>query len=443
MTSITAAPAISPVKKREIFGWAMYDFANSAYTTVVISIVYSAFFVNYLVPEGSEWKDIYWSIAMNISTILAMFLAPIAGIICDFTGRKKSFLWALTLFCSIFTACLYFVQPGQIWLGISIIVVSNTAWMLGEVFCAAFLTDIANKKNMARISGIGWGIGYLGGLVSLLVVLMGIVTANKATDLELYVSQHQWAMVFTGVFFFVAALPTFFFVNERSKAEPGFESIHWPTLFKASLKRLSETWQIVKQLPILFQFFIVFTIYMAGMAIIIKFFGIYIDAELNVSQQDKQTIFLALQISALLGALSFGFLEAWVGAKMTIFYTILWWCAGILGIYFLQELSALTGMEPEKFFTILALIAGAGIGATQSASRTVVGLLSPKKYAAQLFGFWGMFFRLSIILGGTCYALVADSLGRQQGLLVILAFFVVGGIALLFVPLQKGIIHDE
>ena len=443
MTTMTAVPEQNPVKKREIFGWAMYDFANSAYTTIVISIVYSAFFVNYLVPEGSAWRDLYWSIAINISTFLAMFLAPIAGVLCDFSGHKKVFLAVNTLVCSVFTCLLFFVDPGQIWLGITIVVISNTAWMLGEVFCASFLTDIATKENMGKVSGIGWGIGYIGGLTSLIIVLMVLVTADREVDLDLYIAQNQWAMLFTGLFFLLSAIPTFMLLKERSKPEPGFETIHWPTLIKAAIERMVHTVQIIKQLPVLFQFFLVFTIYSAGIAVIVKFFGIYVDSELGMSTGDKTNLFLALQISSLIGAIAFGYLESWIGPKKTIFSTLIWWICGILAIYYLNPLAAAVGMEPTKFFIIIGLVAGAGIGATQSASRAVVGLLSPKKYSAQLFGFWGMFGRIAIVVGSLSFALVSDTLGRQQGLLVVLGFFVAGAIAILFVSLDQGIIDNE
>ncbi|WP_428240917.1 MFS transporter [Gynuella sp.] len=428
-----------PVKKREIFGWAMYDFANSAYTTVVITIVYSAFFVNYLVPEGAVWQDSYWSIAIVISTVLAMLLAPITGILCDFSGRKKIFLGITTLLCALFTAMLGLVNPGQIWLGIFIVVISNTAWMLGEVFCASFLTDIANQQNMGKISGIGWGVGYVGALISLIIALKIVITADPDTETSAFISQNQLAMVFTGLFFLLAALPTFLLVKERSKPQPGFETIHFPTLLKASIKRLAHTWTIVHQLPILFQFFLVFLLYMAGIEIIVKFFGIYVEAELKFTTAEKTNIFLALQISALFGAVAFGYLESAIGPKKTIFLSLVWWIVGTLAIYFLRPVTEFLGISITSYFTAVALMTGAGLGATQSASRAIVGLLSPKKYSAELFGFWGFFAKGATILGSLSYSLVADTMGRESGLLVIVGFFALGAITILLVPLEKGL----
>ena len=440
MTTQTMAPATLPPKKREIFGWAMYDFANSSYTTIVISILYSAFFVSYLVPDDSKWHDVYWSIAMNISTLIAMFAGPLAGILCDYSGRKKVYLGLTTVVCALFTMLLFFVQPGQIWFGILLIVVSNTAWMLGEVFCASFLTDLADNKNMSKISGIGWGIGYVGGLTSLIVVLFGIVTADPSVDPDAYVRQHQWAMVFTGVFFLAAAIPTFLLVKERSVPKPGFEKLQFRKLFGAAANQMKHSWKIVKDLPVLFEFFLVFTLYSAAMAIIVQFVGIYIDAELNMSQGQKTTIFLALQVSAMVGAIAFGYLERFLGPKNTIMATLIWWMMGVLGIYFLVPLSNMVGMTPQNFFTIIGIVAGAGLGATQSSSRAVVGLLSPKAHASELFGFWGLFVRLSTIIGSMSFAIVSDTMGRQTALLVILGFFFLGAVALSRLNIDKGVI---
>ncbi|MCJ8312425.1 MAG: MFS transporter [Pseudomonadales bacterium] len=146
-------------KKREIFGWAMYDVANSAYTTIIITVVFSGFFTSHVV-QSENAANSYWSLAIAFSCLIALILSPFIGVICDLSGHKKSYLIASTLICSLFTALLYFVGPGDIWLAIAIIGISNAAWMIGESICASFLTDISSKKNMGLISGIGWAVGY-------------------------------------------------------------------------------------------------------------------------------------------------------------------------------------------------------------------------------------------------------------------------------------------
>lgn len=414
----------------------MYDFANSSYTTVVISLLYSSFFVSHIVPAGSASRDTYWSIAIVASTVLALVLSPLVGAICDYGGKKKHWLGLSTLVCGLSTAALWFVQPGDIWLAIALITVSNCAFMIGEAFCGSFLPDLATKKNMAVISGVGWALGYFGGLTSL-VIVQASITASPDTALADYIAQNQLAMVLIGVFFMVAALPTFLLVRERSVPRPGFEGASLRQLFTAGVNELKGSADLVRTYPTLFRFFLAFTVYMAGLEVVIKFIGIYATDEVNLQMSDLITLFLILQISAAAGALGFGVLETKLGAKRTVLLTIAWWIAGILAIYFLDPLAALLGLAPRDVFFGIAVVAGAGIGSIQSSSRAVVGLLSPADRSAQMFGFWGMFMRLSIILG-MLFGPVSDMLGRRTALLLVVAYFVVGGLMLLRVPIDQA-----
>lgn len=426
-----------PVKKREIFGWAMYDFANSSYTTVVISVVYSAFFTAHIVPAESTARDTYWSIAIVASTLIAIVLSPLVGAICDYSGRKKRYLLYSTLVCASSTTLLYFVGPGNIWLAVGLISISSAAFMIGESFCGSFLTDLATRDNMGKISGLGWGLGYLGGLTSLALVMLTI-TAVPEEDLPAFVSQNQRAMIFIGVFYLLAAMPTFLLVKERGTPTPGFEDAGFKKLMKAGFDEIRGSWGLVKRYKILFKFFLAFMVYMAGLEVVIKFIGIYATSELKLAQGDLVKMFLIIQISAALGALAFGFLEARIGAKPTVLATIVWWILAILAIYFLQDIAEVTGAALTSVFFVISLIAGGGIGSIQSSSRAVVGLLSPASRSAQMFGFWGMFMRVAIILGMT-FGPLSDMVGRRQAMLLVVGFFVIGGIMLFFVPIEEGI----
>jgi UMF1 family MFS transporter len=431
------APAAIPVRKREILGWAMYDFANSSYVTVVISLSYSAFFTAFVVPPESTLRDTYWSIAMIASTILALILSPLVGALCDFGGHKKRYLGASTVLCAVATVALVTVDPGEIWWAIGLITLSNCAFMIGEAFCASFLPELATRKNMGVISGLGWGLGYFGGLVSLLLV-GGLISADPEVDLAAYVGQNQWAMIAIGLFFVVAALPTFLLVRERSRPAPGFENATFGQLLRTGLRELASSYHLARSYPILFRFFLAFTVYMAGLEVVMKFIGIYMDGELHMGQGDKIWTFLILQISAALGALGFGFLEASLGAKKTVLITLVWWIAGIAGIYFLDALSGALGVDTITLFMVIAVIAGSGIGSIQSSSRTVVGLLAPADRSAQMFGFWGMFMRAALILAMVLYGPIADAFSRRDGLLAVIALFAVGALMLMRIPLDEG-----
>lgn len=426
------------VRKREIVGWAMYDFANSSYTTVVVSFIYSAFFVAYIVPpELAHLKNTFWAVTVAISTGLAIILAPLVGVLCDYSGRKKRYLAWCTWVSVLATGGLFFVDPGNIALGMAFLICSNTAWMLSESFIASFLTELANRDNMGRISGIGWGIGYIGGLLSLLMII-AIVTTSAADNLERYINQNQLAMIAIALFYGLGALPTFLFVKERALPRPGFEQADLPTLLRAARQRLGAMRSLIGDYPVLFRFFIAFMVFMAGVSVVVKFFGIYAQEEIGIAGTQLLIIGATLQIASMIGAIGFGFLEDSLGSKNTLLLSLLWWLCGLMGIYLLEPLQAITGLGTVSLFVIISFIAGSAMGATQSASRTVVGLLARPEDSALLFGLWGTFGRVAIILGMS-FGPVSDAIGRHNALLVIMAYFVLGGLLLRRVPLNEAI----
>jgi UMF1 family MFS transporter len=428
-----------PVTRKEIFGWAMFDFANSSYTTVVITVLYSKFFVAHIVPPGSTVRTSYWSLAIILSTLIALILSPLAGAICDYSGKKKRYLFGTALACSLATAALALVQPGAVGWAIALIAVSNAAFMLSETFCGSFLPDISTPETMGKISGLGWGIGYFGGLASILVALTFVVTADPAAQPALYVRQNQLAMVAIGAFFLITATPTFLLVRNRTPPAPGYERAGVGRLFRAGLHEFRQTLTTARQNRVLFQFLGAFMVYMAGIDAIVKFVSIYASDEVHYSDAELRMLFLGLQLSAAAGAFLFGWLEGRIGPKKTVQATLVWWIAGVLGIYFLADLSRWTGIDPKRVFQLLGLVAGAAIGATQASSRTVVGLLSPPDKVTQMFGFWGTFARLGTILGMS-FGFVADGFhSPRTAVLLVLVFFVVGLLLLSRVDITRGL----
>lgn len=421
----------NPAPKREIFAWAMYDVANQAYTTVVISFIYSAFFVAYIVPQSAPWQDSYWSIALIGSTLLAMVLSPWVGQRIDEGASKKRLLAWSTLICAVFTSALVFVSPGDVWLGVALILITNTAWMLGESIISTFLPDIASRKNMGWVSGLGWGVGYIGGLISMVLVTIVIVTADPDTERTLYISQNQWSMVAISLYFVVFALPTFILLKDRRRPRV---SAAQRTSWHTSLNLLT----LARQQPVLLQFLMAFVFYMAGVQTVIKFIGIYSSGELGLTQADLIGVFLATQFSAMGGALLFGFFEHKLGARPTLFTVIGIWLVAIMAMYSLPRLVEITGIEVAHLFMGVALLAGTGIGAIQSSSRSLVGQLSATHKGGSAFGWWGVFNRLAMLLAAT-FGVVADLFSRQSALLMVIGFFVLGAILLTRVPLKQGL----
>lgn len=421
----------NPARKREIFAWAMYDIANQAYTTVVISFIYSAFFVAYIVPQSARWQDAYWSIALIGSTLLAMVLSPWIGQRIDEGASKKRLLAWSTLICAVFTSALVFVSPGDVWLGVAIILITNTAWMIGEAIISAFLPDIAARKNMGLVSAIGWGLGYIGGLISMVLVTLVVVTADPEAETALFVSQNQWAMVAISVYFVVFALPTFILLKDRRQPKvPRQQRLRW----HHSLNLVA----LARQQPVLLRFLMAFVFYMAGVQTVIKFIGIYSTGELGLTQSDLIGVFLATQLSAMAGALLFGFFEHKMGARPTLFTVIAIWVVAIAAMYSLPTLVEISGVAVAHLFMGVALLAGTGIGAIQSSSRSLVGKLTATNRGGTAFGWWGVFNRIAMLMAAT-FGVVADLFSRQSALLMVLGFFIIGAFLLSRVPLRQGL----
>ncbi len=417
------------VKKREIFGWAFFDFANSSYVTVVITAIYSSFFVKYIIPDDHPSPNTLWSGIITVGTILAMLLSPVAGAICDLAGKKKNYLIAATLICASSTMGLYWVDTSSLWFGAGLLVVSYVAFMLSETFCASFLPDIATPKTMGLISGLGWGIGYFGGLVSLLIV-KGVAGGADGTPAEI-IANHQMAMVATGLFFAIAALPTFIWVRERSKPQPGFEDAQIGRLAIAGMQRLGNTLRLVREHRRMVRFFLAFLFYSAGVGAAITFSGIFARTELAMSTADLITFFAIIQVLAAFGAMLFGYLESKRGSKETLIATLVVWTIGTLVIFQIDVLAELFGTTPKMVFFVDSALIGLGLGSVQACSRTVVGLLAPKDQSAEMFGFWGFASRLSTLLAMLMGPL-ADYLNSLQSAVgLISAFFVIGIILLI------------
>ena len=208
------------VRPREVWAWAMYDFANSGYTTVVITAVFSAYFVG-AVAGQAPWATFAWTAALSVSYVLILFTAPLIGAWADAHAAKKRLLLYTTVGCVLATAALWFATPGAVALALVLIVVSNYFFGAGENLIAAFLPELADSKAMGRVSGWGWAFGYVGGLVSLGICLAYITWASGAGQPA---GQYVPAtMLITALLFALAATPTFLLLRERAQPQPALE----------------------------------------------------------------------------------------------------------------------------------------------------------------------------------------------------------------------------
>jgi UMF1 family MFS transporter len=246
-----------PAKPREIFGWCCYDFANSAFTTIIITVVFSVYFMG-VVAEGDARGPGWWGTALAVSQLLVIIVSPLVGVLADVTARKKVYLMSTAVVCSLATLGLYFAGAGDIWLALGLVVIANMAFSLGENLCASFLPEISNAENVGRISGYGWSFGYLGGLLSLVLALMIINSGSGRVP---------WTFAMTGAFFLLASLPTLML---RERARPRKLAVG-ETYFKLGWGQLAGMTRELPRHRTLMIFFISMLLFMAGLTAVVAF----------------------------------------------------------------------------------------------------------------------------------------------------------------------------
>lgn len=412
----------------------MFDFANSSYTTVIVSLAYSIYFTRLVAPEGKG--DLLWGLALGAGNLLVLLLSPLVGAIADDSGRKKLFLAFTYALCVAGTALLWFVTPGRVALGFVLLVVSFIGFSFGENLCGSFLPEISTPANVGRISGLGWGLGYFGGLGAILLIrplLAGGYTLENAGNLRL-------AWLLTAAFFLVAALPTFLFLKERAPRRSSSAAEY----LRAGFARVGETFRSVRHFRQLVRFLSVFFVYSMGLTAVIAFAGIFAEKTLAFTPGDLVILFLCLQISSAGGAFVFGLLQDRLGAAVTIQMTLVLWILVCVGVYACGDGKGIVfgSVDGKELFWWVALGAGLGIGSLQSASRGMVGLFSPPEKSGEFFGFWGLAGKGAYMLGPAVFGVISSATGSQR--LAILAtglFFLLGLVGMAFVDEKKG--HAE
>lgn len=412
------------VSGREVWAWAMYDFANSGYTTVVVTAIFNAYFVA-VVAGNQPWGTFAWTAALALSYALIMLMAPLVGAYADLHAAKKKLLLISTAGCVIFTAALALVGPGQIWLAIPLIALSNFFYGSGENLIAAFLPELARGRAIGKVSGWGWSLGYLGGLVSLGACLAYVNWAEahgrQAADFV------PATMLITAVLFALASLPTFLFLKER--AVPQTHARHH--LIREAYARLGQTLRHAARYRDLRRFLICTVFYQAGIQAVISLAAIYAHQAMHFSTRDTILLVFVVNITAAAGAFLFGHLQDRIGHIQTIALTLVLWIVMVLLAW---------GAQGAEMFWVAANLAGIAMGASQSAGRAMVGLLSPAKRRAEFFGLWGLAVKFSAILGPITYGLTSwlSKGDHRLAILVTGSYFVVGLMLLGGVDVLRG-----
>ncbi|HEU0220424.1 MAG TPA: MFS transporter, partial [Gallionella sp.] len=316
------------------------------------------------------------------------------------------------------TALLALAGPGSLWLAIALIVLSNFFYGSGENLIAAFLPELARGRSLGKVSGWGWSLGYVGGLVSLGACLAYVSWAQgqgkQAADFV------PVTMLITAVLFAISSLPTFLFLKERAVSQPHLQGLN---LMQESFTRLRQTIAHAKNYRDLRRFLICTVFYQAGIQAVITLAAIYAQQAMHFTTRQTIMLIFVVNITAAVGAFLFGHLQDRIGHIPAIALTLSGWTV-MVGL-------AWAAQGPGMFWAA-ANLAGICMGASQSAGRALVGLLSPVTRRAEFFGLWGLAVKLSSILGPLTYGAVSwISQGDHRMAILITSSYFVAGLAIL------------
>lgn len=409
----------------EIWAWAMYDFANSGYTTVVLTAIFNAYFVA-VVAGNAPWATFAWTATLSLSYALVIFTAPLIGAYADLRACKKRLLLVTTAGCVVSTAALALAGPGNLLVAVVCVVVSNFFFCTGCDLVAAFLPELARGRDLGKVSGWGWSLGYIGGLLTLGACLAYVSWAQAAGH-----GAAQFVpvtMLITAVLFALASLPTFALLRERAAPQPLPPGA---SLAASAFARLADTVRHAARYQDLRRFLICIVFYQAGVQTVITLAAIYAEQAMGFNTRDTLVLVLVVNVTAALGAFFLGNVQDRIGHIPTIALTLAGWIATVLIAW---------TADTRTLFWIAANLAGLCLGASQSAGRALVGYLSPRQRRAEFFGLWGLATNLSSILGPITYGAVSwiSHNNHRLAMLITGVFFIAGLLILHGIDARRG-----
>lgn len=430
--STSASPPLST--RRERWAWYLYDFGNSAYAAVVLLAVYSAYFQGGVVggPEGTR----LWGLSVGLAMLVVALTAPVLGAIADFSGAKKRLLFFYTLMTVLFTGLLFFARPGQVLIGMIAFILAEIGYRSGQVFYNALLPEIARPEEIGRVSGAGWAIGNVGGILCLLIILPLIVFIDNNFVIRL-------SLVITAIFFALSSLPLFLWLPERATRRSLPPGETYVSIAASRLRRSVRTTRRFKEFLKYMGAFIVFD---GGIIMALDFAAIIGAVLFGLDQQQLILFVIIVQITNVFGAFFFGWLVDRLGGKQSLILSLLVMLVVVIWLYF--------NRTALGFFFIGAL-AGVGMAGAQSVSRAMVALFSPPGRSAEFYGFFAMGGRASSFIGPAIYGFIAaeaalwyqaqgqsagtaEQLGQRIAILAIAVFLALGLILLTFVNERAG-----
>ncbi len=423
-----------PPSARERTAWCLFDFANSSFTTVIITVVFGRVFVDSIARDHPN-PNMLWAVSIAVANLISLVVGPVLGTWVDAgMGKRRPLLFSWAA-CCVLTAALGCFGEGDATLAIIVVTAANLAFCLGENLIASFLPELAPPDKIGRLSARGWATGYVGGLLALLLALFLVRDSRVA-----------WVPAATALFFFIGGLPTAIFLRDRGRVSQG----PLPRI-SAAFDGLRKTWRDRKQYPDLGILLLTLFLVQGGVSLVIGFSALFARDAINMGNEEVIVLFIVIQIAAAVGAMIFGVYQDLRGSRAALFATTyLWIVATIIslssGTALMNWIASHVDVNNEDTtrrvartaFWIGALLAGAAMGSSQSAGRAMVGVLSPPGREAEWFGLWGVSTKASAFVSALVLALLTTRFTLQTAMASTLVFFVAGLFALRNLDENRG-----
>jgi len=409
---------------KSIFSWCLYDWANSAYVTVIVTFVFAAYFTKAIAPDEIIGTAL-WGNAMAISAIIVAVLAPFIGAIADQLGQRKPWLFFFTSLSIIATGLLWYALPNETHIewALGCVILATIGFEFGMVFYNAMLPDIVKPERIGRISGWAWGLGFYGGLVSLVICLIGFVqTDTPWFGLTTEQSENIRAIpILIAIWFAVFSIPLFLFTPDKPAASIGII-----TAVRKGGKNLINTFRKAKEYRHILKYLFARMIYTDGLNTLFAFGGIYAAGTFGMELNEVIQFGIALNVTAGLGAFAFAWMDDRRGSKSVIVISLV--ALIMLG-------SAMLVVEDKTQFWIVGLGLGIFIGPVQAASRTLMARITPENMRAEFFGLYALSGKATAFLGPLILGAVTLAFDSQRiGMATIIIFFIIG--LVLLIPLK-------
>ncbi len=431
------------VRGREVLAWSSYDFANSGYTTVVLTAVFNAYFVG-VVADGADWGTLAWTAILGLSNLAVLLTMPAIGALADRHAAKKRLLAVATLGCVVATAGLAWCGRGDLALAMLLIVVSNYFYSMGDMLCGAFLPELARPAALGKVSGWGWSFGYLGGMLALGLSLAYVINAQaQGATAEQFVPV---TMYITAAIYAMAALPIFLLLRERSRPRAGGATMVVApgdadgiraiapapaSGWLGSLLDLRESARRTAAFPDFRRLLWTGAAYQAGISVVIALAAVYAEQVMGFQQQETMALIFLVNIASAAGAFLFGYAEDRIGHKPALAITLVAWIGMVLIASFTST---------RALFWVAATLAGLCMGSSQSCGRALVGVLAPSTRLAEFYGLWAFATRLAAVIGPLTYGVVSWMTDGNHRLAFLATglFFVLGLVLLARLDLGRG-----